>query len=1199
MRRCLIVGCGGSGGATLAYMMDQLKSELAARGISAIPAGWQFVHLDVPSSPSAVGGGGVANVRAQGGTYLGIGPRMPGYDVLDSALSTQLVAGGALDAIATWAPRDPSKVSVPLSTGAGQYRALGRMITLSRVAEVRDELQRAWDRLYQTSTDSEMKSLAIPGAGDYDSNDRPIVLVVSSMAGGAGASMALDVCRVLTLVSGIDPGLMGVFMLAPDIFEGLDESAITGVRANALAMLGEIVASQTGAARPHDVELLRALGQDNGEGAVTPFARVFPVGRYVGAERTLFGDGSTDAVYRGLGCGLAALLLSGSAMQQFVEWDLTNTGGISGDVQYLGWGNEKWDNLPWSTFGFASLSMGRDRYAEYAAQRLARSSADTLLTGHKQAGSSASDEEQVNAILENQWSENIARGLGLPSGSETAGIVRWLKDTVLSDVDARRMATDVVNGVVRLPDGAGIPAAQWGGRVRQVLNGSKEYLNSGAQQAAYSVAFNWQHDFVALLERSVTDALAQNGMPLATGLVKRARRVLHDLVVSGTQELSQYTSPNLGELPEVVKPILASKGTLPNTSEIAAKVVSGTVDSVQQQVYALLAGMVSKAAAALLTEVIDPLVNALDEKQTFLRQAAVATTIASGLAHLRTDEYAAWPADRDEKVAQRFSEANNEVMLTNSAQFKQRYEEHLPKSVGVDVIDQAGQQESTRRAVAHAVTGSWHTVGGVKAPAEEKRIVERVAEWRSSAFPTDPNTRAGLIPQNARYDIHVRPAELLDRARLFINRPGEAFDQFTSVSLREFVIGSDATESERIERQRDLLLKFGEAIDLARPLASVNESAMQSIHGVAEMVYRYKFGDVPFANLQTAETLAASLKSKHRIDPKSLDRFQDALSDEAKIKRIDIFGSYPNYSPLAYNSVVEPAAKHWQALSPGQRKTFWTMRRARPLDAALPMHPNERRAMVAGWTLGRAIGFVQTTNPPFSPETPSPYVWDTDTQRWLQFPQPLLTPPTEFIADYDWLPAVLESVLIGMARSHQPPVMSSMLPYRALRRIFDESAREPARGLQVLSAKTHLTRWLRTGDSDTGVPSPISGTGQDVAIEERSRRLVAWLHEFGELAGHHYMKAGDGAGPGEPGAPGGGTFSIIATRAQAATTPIFRDVAADVLWATSQLAGLVPECADTAQRPDLEPYGDAEGKGVPPYGDSSGGTFEIPRGGVF
>ena len=60
------------------------------------------------------------------------------------------------------------------------------------------------------------------------------------------------------------------------------------------------------------------------------------------------------------------------------------------------------------------------------------------------------------------------------------------------------------------------------------------------------------------------------------------------------------------------------------------------------------------------------------------------------------------------------------------------------------------------------------------------------------------------MPSEARFDLHVRPRELLDRARLFVGRPGESFDRFCSVSLRDFVRGPDVRESERDGRRRDL-----------------------------------------------------------------------------------------------------------------------------------------------------------------------------------------------------------------------------------------------------------------------------------------------------------------------------------------------------------------------------------------------------------
>ena len=62
-------------------------------------------------------------------------------------------------------------------------------------------------------------------------------------------------------------------------------------------------------------------------------------------------------------------MMSGTASDQFVSYDLGNTASPAGDKDLLGWGISVWDPLPWGTYGFSSLSMGRDRYAEYAAQR--------------------------------------------------------------------------------------------------------------------------------------------------------------------------------------------------------------------------------------------------------------------------------------------------------------------------------------------------------------------------------------------------------------------------------------------------------------------------------------------------------------------------------------------------------------------------------------------------------------------------------------------------------------------------------------------------------------------------------------------------------------------------------------------------------------------------------------------------------------
>ena len=205
MRRFLIVGCGGSGGATLSYMMDQLRSELHNAGVDKLVAGWQFVHIDVPSAAEP-GPDGLANVPAQGGTYIGCGPQGSSYAILDGSLSQRLAADAALDTIATWAPRQPDQVTNPISAGAGQYRAIGRMITLSKAGEIRASCKAAWDGAGSAwRAISQMASLDVPGMEAIRPEPAAAgVGGVGSMAGGAGASMALDVCRLLTMVSGLD-----------------------------------------------------------------------------------------------------------------------------------------------------------------------------------------------------------------------------------------------------------------------------------------------------------------------------------------------------------------------------------------------------------------------------------------------------------------------------------------------------------------------------------------------------------------------------------------------------------------------------------------------------------------------------------------------------------------------------------------------------------------------------------------------------------------------------------------------------------------------------------------------------------------------------------------------------------------------------------------------------------------------------------
>lgn len=1193
MRRFLVVGCGGSGGATLAYMMDQLRSELLAAGVRSLPMGWQFVHIDVPNGAEE-GPDGLANVAGQGGTYIGCGPQGSSYEILDSALSHRLAAEPALDTIATWAPRQPDAVTNPISAGAGQYRAIGRMITLSKAGEIRGRLQTAWDQLFRVEASSEMAQLDVPGMGDFDPNEPPLVLVVSSMAGGAGASMALDICRLLTLVSGIDPKLMGLFMVTPDIFDSLPESARIGVRANALAMLGEIVASQSGAAREHDVRILRALGQQHGEGEPIPFARVFPVGRYVGADRTLFGDGSQFAVYRGLGRGLAGLMMSGTASEQFISYDLGNTASPAGDRDLLGWGNQVWDPLPWGTYGFASLSMGRDRYAEYAAQRLARSCVDKLLFGHLQPGNPASATEQLDALLDSQWAA-VCDSLGLPttSGDEanrTRLLGNWITNTALPTRGVAAGVGTLVDRQLRgyLPNPDGMTAEQWVPIFRQAVANRRAPLAQAIADVSYGLAFAWHREFAGRIDTLVTDAIANFGLPYARGMVNMLRRYIDDELATAMDDLGSMGPTDLMALPPNVESALTSlRGVMSNADQVQQTALEGFYGNIRRALYADASGKVADVFKVIGGELLSPLSAALGEAQVILEGAQSEPPADVGLARLVTDQYVAWPSDADELVPGRFAEANNEVLLINSKGFKQRYELDLPKALATGQASppfSGAVAESTSRVIA----GQWPTTGGIAAPAD---VLERTANWVTKAFGVDPDSQASLVPSMGQYDVHTRPRELLDRARLYVGRPGEAFHEFCKVSLRDYIQGVDTPESELATRRRDIVTKFQEALALARPLASVNDQSLQTVHPGQQLEYRYKFADVPFLGQSVAQAMGEVLRSNPRIDQATKDNFARALSDEDSVTRVDIFGSYPNYSPLAFDSVLTPAAQQWSSTAGPGRAAFWRFRRTRPLHASLPMADAERRAMTAGWFLGQMLGCIQI---PAAPYTEPVRIYDGENQQWIGFPHPLLTPPSQFTASYDWLPAVLEGILLAIARSHEPPVMRSLRPYRVLRELFDINSQDPASGIVPLSATGRLMDFLR-GDS-IARRSRVPQIAQAAGPSERADAAIEWLTTVWRLSSE-YLPAGS------PGAAENGRYTTITSRAKAGKTPIFRDLAPDVHWATGVLIRLVREAEEQCEQEAAQAAAAQQGASAHDVSaeDAVAGADDIaiPQGGTF
>src|SRR5829696_8388813 len=236
--------------------MEQLKAELGSLGWTGdqLPRCWEFVHIDVPPAPDGVGPGLPPVVPAQGGTYIPVSSPMDNYSVLDAALQRNLLnqpAGSQLRQLVRWRPQADRVEAITL--GAGRMRAVGRLLTLARAGLIYDKLVPVAERLNQSAADRDLGELGQLVGIKGPASQGTMVLVVSSLAGGTGASMTLDVCNLLHAVASQVPNFPReslAFLYTPDVFAELDDMSRGGVNANALGTVSELMSAMAGRQQP-------------------------------------------------------------------------------------------------------------------------------------------------------------------------------------------------------------------------------------------------------------------------------------------------------------------------------------------------------------------------------------------------------------------------------------------------------------------------------------------------------------------------------------------------------------------------------------------------------------------------------------------------------------------------------------------------------------------------------------------------------------------------------------------------------------------------------------------------------------------------------------------------------------------------------------------------------------------------------------
>ncbi len=1064
LRPFVLIGVGGSGGKTLRIVRHELERRLQDVGWQgAFPAGWQLLHIDVPSLADGDDPGLPKQLPLA--DYAGLVGSGINYQNIDRALAGEGRTHRG-DAIAGWRP-DRSQVTVPVEKGAGQFRALGRMITLANLAKVKAKLDDALRAVSGQQVNAELQEVTRRlGRRPLPVLKSPIVVVVSSIAGGSGAGALIDVCDVLR-ASGQEWAKESIGLLyAPDVFDYLKAERRRGVRPNALATLSELTAGYWNkeGTTPETATILESQGI-----AVGDATRLGPRTSFLVGSRNDFVTYQTqNDIYHAMGRSLASWVTSAvlqDRLDAYVSGNWASTAISVPDELPLKTNDME---TPYTAMGSSRVSLGRDRFRDFAAQRLARAAVERVLHRHMQLRAPGDDRSATLVAQE------VADGR----------FAAFLSDSRLNErtdhnndiLDALRPPThqEHLKGLAsrirgRVTDNVTKPLSVEGWRgqivtaVREVIDRELDEFEVELRERARAWVSSVQDD----LRKLAASYLAMEGYEVTDRLFAKLVNELRAV----RSELEQEAALNTAwgdKLDAMVLQMLQNGGDslLPADSEYVSSAVKNGVGAIHYLAEARLRTFV----AALLPDFVD---NAIVPVTEEIRRAGEALKRDYAPSHGMPSVVETWP--RGDDVPAVLQPPANELLLEDPGTFAASLHEIIGRTVGRSDRDGAFNQ-----VLRDIVAGVDPTTS------DEPTLVEQPAAWVPRSHEIHHVELS--TPQRAAYSIDLSAQSIHRRALDWLERRGTAAGSFVREGLARYLDPADSTLLEsRLARFEQQLTA---AVDAAQPLVGISKNVLVAVHQRHEVRTETIFSEFPVAERSRAgQVIRHVLESKDLWNPEMTGLFTDG--DGAAVDAFAVLAE--PYEPVVFDSLMRPIAEEWRNRSKTAdgREEFWRWRRSRSLPEFVPAAPHVRKAMVRGWFTASLLGQLE-----LSAERTGVFVPGGQGGPGLVgwFPMPLLA--TGVPAPYDYLPLALESLPLALMDVNVTAKLDAVAPYRRLRQLGTSGGG----GLDSYDRLApELAVWIEDGRLPLSAPTPAprhagraTGTWTD-----RRDALVVRVEELG------------------------------------------------------------------------------------------------------
>lgn len=1075
LRPVLLVGVGGSGGKTLRAMRQSLLRQLKTLpnwDKDDLPAGWQMLWIDSVSDQVEDAFPAPLLPAVQ---YCGLVAPGASYTNIRTALENSVLPNQRQSTLAGWVP--PS-VPIAVAAGAGQARAIGRAISAANLAKIKKALDEASARMKGVSVTSELASIASQLGQSSDSSlSEPMAIVISSVAGGSGSGMFLDVVEAVKSVDSVfmEPVNLITVLYTPDVFNSIGQGGGM-IPPNALAAVMEAMSGVVSASlSPATDSLLQGAGltarSRHGFGAKCNFL--------VGSGNSRVSLGSQEDIYYAVGESLCAVVTDDTVQWALRGYALTNVFLQSGnamnvlDASLLTDARLDDESMPFAGLGMGRVSVGTDRFGEYAASLIGRDLTEAFLWPDFEPPdpqNPMTTEQRISQRAADRWSAfKTASGLDEldPANDVIDQLVdAWQPGRVAAWSEAGR--SKAAAGL----DESGMAPTDWTTRLQSYFDNYLAPLREQETTQRYELAKEWTRAIQVRILNLTAEYVVSVGLAVTSDLLQRLIDELSTVVTelqNQADTLRNHVSLVPGRLPQTLN-VGGSKLSPqdPAVDEAVRVIRLGAEWTVDSDRHDLAANLLSDLSENLLV----PLRNAVQFSRARLSRSVTDQQLPDGRPN-------PWP------VQARYGKPVPTQML--------------PGTIERVLIDPAKYEatlgEQTRRCLSDsALKDAWRTVlrqrVGLSVPLETGEGDQQLIEIASGWIPTDGRATHSVVGSGGAAGNYQLPRDfgsVIEFASNWLSRVdlSGGLGKYLKQSLVEYL--ESGSPQEQVDHEEAFLAAFTQAVQVAAPFVDVNSAVRAIVHPGLGDSYDAVVSTIPFPE---GEALFPKLKAVLVNNGLWSDAKSPGWFKSGGVDAIEIFTmSGKAMMPMVFDNLMKDVSTSWAVNSsnPALRHSFWKNRRARPLVESIPIDQRRIQQMLRGWFIARLLGQCEVSDDPNLGWKVS--IWDDDpsVKSFVAFPYPLLT--SETVTKPDIPAVVLKSLAIAMVKVNETGTMTPLRPYW---RLLDLGSDERFPGI--------LRNWILQAQVPDRGPTPETALAGDAAgtADERKAKVLDTLQKTRE-----------------------------------------------------------------------------------------------------